>query len=505
MLARKSLLIMSANIIDGVLAYVALFFISRDMGPTTYGILGFAMGFVGLFTILNDLGFNSAHIKRVSEGKDLGTCNGTFIISKLGLSLILIGVTLGAILFWKIVVGRGFESSQQETAIYIILGYYIVNSLAGMFFNVFMAKKEIAKSEIPLIIGAVVRTAAIIFIATLKADAIALAWTYVLGDSICLIAFMFLFRGNPVKKPSKECFKNYTVFAIPVILVGFSSTLITNLDKVLIQLFWSSEDVGYYFASYRIIQFLLVAASSIGILLLPTISSYHVKNDTENIKKIMFLAERYISMFIFPMVIGMIILAEPTVRILLSNNFHSAVPVFMILPFFALLEALSIPYTYQVMGMNKPKIARNRILIMLCVNIVANIILIPKDIQSLHLKLFGLGAIGAAISTVVCYMAGLIYCRIAAWKLLKSTMNIRILLHLFSACIMGITIYALQKIFPIQRWYYLLGFAALGLGIYLFILFLLKEFSRDDWNFLIDVLNIKKMWNYITKELKKDQ
>ena len=75
---------MSANLLDGLLAYIALYFISRDMGPEAYGIIGFAMGFVGLFTILTDLGFNSAHIKRVSEGKDMGTCIGTYLVSKLG-------------------------------------------------------------------------------------------------------------------------------------------------------------------------------------------------------------------------------------------------------------------------------------------------------------------------------------------------------------------------------------------------------------------------------------
>ena len=505
MFARKSLLIMSANLLDGILAYIALFFISRDMGPEVYGIIGFAMGFVGLFTILTDLGFNSAHIKRVSEGKDRGTCIGTYLFSKLGFALLFAFIAVGAVLIWKFIFGRGFESPTHELAIYIILGYYIVNSIGTIFYNTYSATKEIAKAQIPLVMGTVVRTIAIIYVAVSGFGVLALAWTYVFGEIIFLFISILFFRGFPIKKPTKECFKNYSVFAMPLILVGISYTIITNTDRVLIQLFWSSEEVGYYFASFRIVQFLLVAAAAVGTLLLPTISDFHSKKDIESIKKTVFLSERYISMLIFPTVIGIVVLAEPTVRILLSSSFYPAVPILMVLPFFVILEALSQPYMYQVIGMNKPALARNRILIILCLTVFFDLILIPKDISSLGLKLFGWGALGASIATVIGYAAGFIYCRYVAWKLVKNPFNPRIFLHLLSAFIMGIALFELLKFFPIQRWYVLLVYSALGLGIYLFILFLLREFTRKDLDFIIDLFSIKKMWRYVKSEIKEQK
>jgi O-antigen/teichoic acid export membrane protein len=505
MIARKSLLIMTSNFTEGLLAYVALFFIARYMGPESYGIIGFAMGFIGLFTVLLDLGFNAAHIKRVSEGKDPGLCIGTYTITKLMLSVVMVATVLGAILFWKLVLGRGFESPAHETALYIILGYYVINGIATMFNTTYRAMKEIAKSEIPLILGAGMRTIAIIFVALSGFGPIALAYTYVFGEIIFLISSVLLFRGYPIKKPTRECFKNYAVFAFPIILVGISTTIISNADKVIIQLFWSSTEVGYYFACYRITQFLLVTASSLGILLLPTISSYHMNNDIISINKTVLLSERYISMLVFPMVIGMVVLAEPIVRILLSSSFYPAYPILMILPFFVLLEALSIPFTYQVVGMNKPKLAGYRILIMVCITIALNIILVPKDIKLLGVTLFGLGAVGASIATVIGYIAGFIYCRIVSWRLTKYQWNLKILLHLLAATIMGIILYKLNEIVSIDRWFILLGFVGLGLAIYLGVLILVREFTRDDYHFLLDVLSIKKMWNYITKEMKKEK
>ncbi|HHH80248.1 MAG TPA: flippase, partial [Thermoplasmatales archaeon] len=77
MIARKSALIIFTQIINALLGYTALKFIALYMQPWEYGVIGFAYGFVALFSVFGNLGFNAAHVKRVSEGKDLGKCVGT--------------------------------------------------------------------------------------------------------------------------------------------------------------------------------------------------------------------------------------------------------------------------------------------------------------------------------------------------------------------------------------------------------------------------------------------
>jgi len=503
MIARKSTLIISTNLIEAALAYVALFFIARFMGPGDYGIIGFAIGFVGLFALLSNLGYDQAHIKRVSEKKDFGTCIATFIVTKIGLVTLMSFTTIGAIFIWKFVLGRGFESNIHETAIFIILGYFILEKLSSIFQVTYTAETKIAKAHIPIFISTLTRTGAIIFVAMMGFGPIELAFAYVFGHIFLFITSLLLFRKYPIKKPSKEYFKDYSRFAMPLIIVSASAAVMTNIDKVLIQLFWSSEEVGYYFASFRICGFIVVAGASIGQILFPMISDYHSKRNVRKIKNILFSSERYISMITFPMVIGLVALAEPSVHILLSGSFYPAIAVFRILPFFALLNALIIPYNSQILGMNKPKLARNRILIMLLLNVILNIILIPKDIQILGVRLFGLGAAGAATATVISYLFGLSYYILTARKLINIKFNLRILLHLFAASIMGIIIYWINDIINIGRWYELFILGLMGLLIYFGILILLKEFRKQDFNFILDTLNIKKMINYIFKEIKR--
>jgi len=505
MIARKSTLIIIANIIEAVTAYIALWYITRYMAPGDYGVIGFAMGFVGLFSIIANLGYTNAHVKYISEGKDKGVCNGTFFSIKLVLMGLMSLATITAVFFWKAILQRGFETPAHEIAIFIILVYYVLENLANMFLTTFTGEIKIAKSEIPKFVATIARTIAIIYVAILGLGPINLAYAYVFGHLFMFILSAWLFRNYSIKRPTKECFKDYTRFAWPLVLVSCASLLISNLDKVLIQLFWSSDEVGYYFASQRISGFIVLFAVSLGLILFPTFSAYFSKKDSESVRNIFRLSERYISLFTFPAVIGLAVLAEPTIHILLSDKYISAVPIFRVLPFYALLYAFTIPFESVFLGMNKPKLVRNRMLMMLVCNVVLCIVFIPKDIHILGLKLFGWGAAGAGLATVISYAIGLFFYSVSAKKQFNIQLSFKILLHLFAATIMGLILYWISAsgIILLDRWFELIGVSVLGIGIYVGILWVIREFTKKDLYFILDILSIRKMWTYIVKEMKE--
>ncbi|PJB21789.1 MAG: flippase, partial [Euryarchaeota archaeon CG_4_9_14_3_um_filter_38_12] len=81
MIARKSMLIILTNGVNAVIGLVGLSLLAKFWGnfaPTALGIVAFAMSFLGMFAFISDLGFSGAHVKRISEGKDLGKCIGTY-------------------------------------------------------------------------------------------------------------------------------------------------------------------------------------------------------------------------------------------------------------------------------------------------------------------------------------------------------------------------------------------------------------------------------------------
>ena len=64
------------------------------------------------------------------------------------------------------------------------------------------------------------------------------------------------------------------------------------------------------------------------------------------------------------------------------------------------------------------------------------------------------------------------------------------------------TLFYLNGFITIARWYHLLCFALIGIGVYIIILFLMKEFTKEDAKFFFDILNAKKMFTYIKEEIQ---
>ena len=503
MIARKSALIIFIQLLNGLLGYIALKFIALYMDPWEYGVVGFAYGFVALFSIFGKMGFDQAHIKRVSEGKDLGKCISTFAVIKLFLAGVMSGAVILSVAVWRYLLHRGFESPLHEKAVYIMLIYFVLLTFTQIFISTFNARRESAKAYIPLFVYTLARVSLTVFVAIKDLGAIALACTYVFGEIFHLVIALILFRGYPIERPSLSLFKSYMKFAIPLSIVSTSYIIMTNVDKVFIQLFWSSKEVGWYFAIFNLSRFVILVVTSVGLLLFPTISEYYSRNEMDKIREKVLKSERYLSMIVFPIITMIIILAEPIIHILLSDKYLPGVHILQILPLFVLLEALARPYVSKMQGMDMPELVRNRFLIMVSANVILNLILIPRDIRSLGLNLFGLGAEGAAIATVISYVLGLIYIRYKAWKITGLKGNRRIILHAIASGMMASILWHILKIFYISRWYHLVGIALLCIAIYLCILYLLREFRKEDFNFLLETLNIKRMVIYIRDELRK--
>ena len=536
MIARKSMLIVLTQGINAVIGLVGLFILAKLWGsfaPTALGIVAFAMSFLGLFAFISDLGFGGAHIKRVSEGKDLGKCIGTYVVVKLILTTTMVAVVLGGIFVWKTLLHQGFYDATTESVIYVMLLYCILTAFVQIPLATFGGRQEIAKSQVPMIsetlfrvpLMILVASAGVVGISVIKPelkdihpfvwpsflrglqDFIAshavgsLASTYALGAFAMLILGLFFFRGYPISRPDKEYFKSYFAFALPTMLVSAIAVISTNIDRVMIGYFWRAEDVGFYFSAQKIAFFVLALSSSVGTLLFPTISEHHAKNRFEDIRKTANLAVKYISMMACPAVAFLIVFRKPVIDIALSSAFYPAAPVLIVLLIYVLIAALIGPYSLIVVGMNRPGLAAKAGFIVCVTNIVLNTLFIPKNGA---LSIFGInGSTGAAIATAISGFIGLIMFMFLSKRLVGIKISKKPLLHMSAACVMGCLLYYLSTLTAFVRWYHLVFFGIIGLVAYLGILYLFKEFTREDLNFFLDTVNPKEMGRYVKSELKR--
>ena len=535
MIARKSLLVVIAQFLTRTLGYVGLLILAKLWGsfaPTALGDIGFAMSFIGVFYIIADLGFGQAHVKKISEGNDLGTCISTYAMIKFILTTIMVILALFTIFFLDSILHLGFQDATKQSVVLVFLLYYALASIQQIASYTFNGKGEIAKMQITSVFENILKVPLSILVALAGVGLIglapAIAWpsvleplrqffashpigsiamAYVFGIAATVVVGFWLLRKNHWKRPSVELGKSYFAFALPIFLFSILSTVSANIDKLMIGYFWTDKQVGYYFSVQQILQIILIISVAFNTVLFPVYSEYHSKKDIAKINSTTKVVERYISMVVMPPIVVIIVFVNAVISIMLTSAFLPAASTFIILSIYAVLASFMAPYYSLLVGMNKPGTYAKIGLGISLINIALNLLFIPKWglLTSLGIN----GPTGAAMALMLSNLVGFVWIRLAAKRLTGiQLLQIHTPRHIIAGAAMGLVLYAIAfrtGLFSDIHWYHLLMFAGIGLLIYLAVLYLLREFTKKDLEFFLELLHPKKMMQYIRSEVREEE
>jgi len=499
-IGRKTMFIFFMKLILTAISWVGVFYVARYMGSAVWGMIGFALGLVGMF-FHSDFGFSLAHNKKVSEGKDVGECIGAFIRIKTVLTVILISALIGGLIIWEYVLGYGYQDPMITKVILIILFYYVLFSIAQIPIQTFGGLRQSVKQQLPEFLGTVVRAPMMIFVALTSLSVFALSFSYVATGLIMLSASFFLLRRFKIKRPPKELTRSYIIYASPLAIYVFFSTLSLNLDKVILQLFWDFEEVGIFFMMQKIIMVMIIITSSLGPIFFPSISYYHSRNAWKYVRHLVRRAERYMSMIITSFVILVIPLAVPLIRITAGNEFIDGADTLVWLSIYGLILSLNVPHIHLINGCGRSDLSAKVGISIALINIILLFILVPRSIFGY--RLFGLGSMGAAVATTISVGLGFILARRYSKLVAKVRTSTKIYRHWIAGALTACLIFLImENLWLIQRWYELIIISGFGLLCYLSLLTLFREFTKKDLTFFLDLLNPRKMGRYVKGELR---
>ena len=514
----------------GIAGFITLLMIARYMEDAaySYGVVVFAIGYLGTWKVITSF-FRKAHIKRVSEGKDLGRCLGTYIAGKIALTVLyLMVVIIGVVAF------RSYFESREHIDVILVLTLYMVFEIGmDIFVATYEARKEIAKIEIGKLIFAIIRMVALMIALYFGLSISGLVATYFAGIWVQIAFYIIMFKGYPIRRPSLTLMKSYIRFSIPILLAGmFTMGLDTYIGRIFVQLFWGSKDLSHYFAAWRLVYYPTVAFL-VAMLLFPTFSKFHSKKLYSRISHYTHKAEKYIAFITVPSSIVLIIFTRQIVLILLSDELLLAVPMVRILAISCLFTALNIPYISQIIGTDRPWIYTLIVFIQVFLNVLILIILVPGSIFGINLA--GMRGTGAAVAALVSSITAFILVRFVVRKYIvtKTKPYWRIYRIFISGAVMGIVLWVLNLVYPLENpsegieisllwvsdrvsvlesistsmmdYSYALGiliYFLAGLIAYIAMLIVLKELTRKDLRYFLDVFNPKKMLSYIWNELR---
>jgi Na+-driven multidrug efflux pump len=159
------------------------------------------------------------------------------------------------------------------------------------------------------------------------------------------------------------------------------------------------------------------------------------------------------------------------------------------------------PYSTQLTAMERLKAIMYIGIITQGLNIILNFILIPDQIGSV--RLFGLGAVGSAISLLSSTLIATLFYRIYLVKRTGLTINYWIFIYMLIAIISTIIPVSLpgisKFILPVKL---LISFILSGI-LYFGILRIFKLFNLDDMKFYLDFIKISKNIEYFKSEINE--
>ncbi len=217
-----------------------------------------------------------------------------------------------------------------------------------------------------------------------------LSLAYLSGSllSSCYILFKSKNIINSLRTAKAEHIKYILKKLLPFTLAAFLAIAITSIDTLMIQWIDGNEGVGYFQAGLKISETILI----IPILFMTNLFPFTAKYNDDDKRQIDIVSQSTSIMIMvgLPIIIGGIFLSEEIITAIYSISYIPAIKPFKILLIATFPMFFLSLFNGLLLAINKEKVSVTLTSISFIINIILNIILIPK-----------MGVFGAVIGTMV--------------------------------------------------------------------------------------------------------
>lgn len=480
------------------------------VGVMTRGIFAFAVNLVETAGTILDLGFTNAHVKRVSEGMDLGRCVGTFLAIRIVQAAIL---TAGVVPFllsgglYAAVSGQPEGSLAVRVALGAALAAYVLNQIADVWRHTYAAQREVVHQRFPIVVGGWMQLPAAALACGLFGIVPVSEWTVawwcaatVVTPVLALGYYLLWVKPLPVSMPDRATLKSYWRFAAPMSLSSLFLPIQLNADKWLLTRWMGYEAVGLYDLCQRMVQALdRRILAQIGSLVLSKVSELHAKARIEEIRHLAASAERYLAFLAVPICAWMAAVPGEILGALYGPGKEGGAVAFGLLSIVALSASLNRPYAQVVTGMDRPAFMMWLGFAMAFVGLSLKVLLIPSALRGVALP--GWGVTGAAVATLAAALFGTGLNRWYAQRLCGGGGSASLLRHLAAGALGWALARSAADALP---WGWRLpASAGVCIAAYAAALLAWREIRREDLDFVRDAVSPRKAAADLKDKLKR--
>lgn len=418
--APKNLLVLGvAKVATAVSSLVLAAYLTRVLGPSGYGILGFGTALLTYFLLFVRLGFKQLGAREVARAPEKAKA---FVNQFLWMQLIL--ACIGFAAFCAVV--YALPKSDQFKTVLIVQGASLFASAISLEW-LFQGLERMTILAVCRIVASVFRLVGVLVLVTSPDDIVWAAAMYstelAVFSGLLLIAFIKRF-GLTTPSVGLSIWKKHLPVAIPIATSTFMVAIYFSIDQVLLGFLRTETEVGLYTASIKAVAAIQMPAMVLIQVFFPILSKA-IGNISEMRESALQLAKRMLPIG-FGIGIIAAILSNELIVLFAGETFEPAKTAFMLLMCNATLIYLTMTIGQTLLAWDK----QNTYMIIVgagaILNVLLNIIVIPN---------YGIeGAASTTIATELVVLAGLLIVHIRMVGFAYRSLLIRCV----SAAILGI-------------------------------------------------------------------
>ena len=331
-----------------ILSFVSGIVLARLLTPSDYGVIGMLTIFLAISSTFIDGGFGSALIQKK---RPTDVDYSTILYWNLGLSIVLY-----VVLFLSAPLIAEFYKLPILCDVLRVLGItLILNAARIVQHNQLRKRLEFKKVALINLSSSFIALVVTIYLAWRGWGVWALVAQQILLSVLCTLFYWITSKWRPVFKFSKESFKALFSFGGFVLLSNLFNTFCNNIQGLLIGKVYNSSTLGYFSKARGLEHQASTFISSV----LDQVS-YPVLSDVQDDKSrmIVFL-KRFTGLsafFTFPVMLLLILLADPIFLLLYGERWMVSVPYFQLLCLSGISSCLQNINYYAVAALGKSKV-----------------------------------------------------------------------------------------------------------------------------------------------------
>lgn len=384
-LAKGGSLAFTSNISSVFIGFITTLILTRYLGAHYFGIYALGMSVTRISSKLSILGMNNGILRffplfRKERRKLKGLLNivfGTVITTAVFMTIMYIFTA--NFLAREVFNEHAFKNVMRICA--IAIPFIACTQIIA---SIFQSEKDILKY---VIIGDIFQKILyFIFLVLLTIWGIniygavfAYFVTFIVTFAIAIIYFLKyiipLIEGDLGSSiyNSKELLQ----FSLPSFLIGFTYFLLTQIDRIMIGVYRNSYEVGIYVVSAKIALLLNIFLASFNTIFVPYISELYFANRKNELAEVFKVVTKWIWACSIILFAFFFFLGKPILTIF-GKDFSDGWVVFILLSLFYLMNSAFGSNGFLLQMVGKQYIELTNCILVMIMNIILNIVLIPK-------------------------------------------------------------------------------------------------------------------------------